>query len=126
MPGFPAVPFTPSVPFVPAATLFVTSTDVSVSRRAGVVEDPAPRARRQAALDGQLRNRDFPPQHIEDPVQIVPVDDRARALTLDGQIPRDVEVAGRCRILPRAGEREFEHARGNDNRVGVWPRRRLP
>ena len=59
--GFPPVPFTPSVPCVPAATLFVTSTEVSVSLAPAWLKIPPPEPAAKPPCMVNFEIETFPP-----------------------------------------------------------------
>ena len=104
---------------VPAATLFVTSTEVSVSLAPAWLRIPPPEPAARPPWMVNFEIETFPPSTSNTRSKLFPSTIVLAPLPLMVRFPRDVEVAGRCRILTRAGERQFEHARGNDNRVGV-------
>ena len=104
---------------LPAATLFRMRHRGERHLAAGV-QDPAPVAGGAAVLDRQFGDRHLAAEDLEDPIQVVAVDDgTGGALPLDGEIARDVQVAGGGGVLPGTGDRQRERAAGQDDGVGA-------
>ena len=84
------------------------------------VQDSATVAGCAAVLDRHLGDRHLATEDLEDPIQVVAVDDGAgRTLPLDGEIAGDVQVAGGASVLPGTGDGQLEGAGRQDDGVGT-------